>query len=396
MAAKPVKDAAHGTPQNKQAESTSSKGSKDQGAIASLKQDHRQVEKIFKALEAETDDQRKTELINEVCAALILHTQLEEEIFYPACRHIPEAEPALNEAQVEHDGAKLLIEDLIEGDASDPYRDAKVSVLKEQIQQHVAEEEQPKTGVFALATAHEVDSAELAERLAERRQVLQRRAARLRPTRAISLNIHRLKEDDMARYSSNDRDRDEYGRFTSDDDDRGYRRSASRGGSSRYDDDDHRGRRPGWYGDSEGHSRAARSRYEDDDDRRYRGRYDEDDGRGRGHGGWYGDSEGHSRAARGRNDDDDRRYRSRYEDDDRGGRGRGHGGWFGDADEHSEASRRGWDNPRHGPSGWYGDSEGHSEASRRGWDNPRHRPSGWYGDSEGHAEASRRGWDRRR
>lgn len=208
------------------------------------------------------------------------------------------------------------------------------------------------------------------------------------------------KDHQMPRQSSNIRERDEQGRFVSDDDD-DRRRSYSR---SRSDDDDYRSSRSG----------RSSSRSRDDD-------YGSSRSGGRSQGGWFGDSEGHSEAARrgwesrdedyrsssrGRSrDDDERSYRSRSRDDDdyRGSsrsrsrdedsRGRRHGGWFGDSEGHSEAARRGWDNPNHGESGWFGDSEGHSEASRRGWRNPDHRESGWFGDSEGHSEAARRGWD---
>jgi hemerythrin superfamily protein len=436
-----------------------------QSAIAALRQDHRRVEGLFSEFESATEEQRKQELVEKICSELNIHTRLEEEIFYPACRDAIDDEDLMDEAQVEHDAAKLLIADLSEASSNDAYYDAKVKLLSEMIKHHVAEEEKPGQGVFAKAQAHNVDKPELATELAERKQELQRRAARLRPTRAVSLNldISNLTEDSMARYS--DMDRDDRGRFTSgrggprsryEDDDRDERgRFASgRGGSrSRYDDDDDdrgsRGRgRGGWFGDSEGHSRAARDRWEDDDD--YRGgrgrsssRYDDDDDRGgRGRGGWFGDSEGHSRAARERfEDDDDRggrgRLRSRYEDDDddRGGRGRGRGGWFGDSEGHSRAARdrfeddddrgRGRSRSRyedddddrggrsHGRGGWFGDSEGHSRAARsrrdddddddrraRGGSRSRSRDDdegrGWFGDSRGHAEAARRGWAHRR
>ena len=174
--------------------------------------------------------------------------------------------------------------------------------------------------------------------------------------------------EEMARYSSQTRDRDEQGRFMSEDD-REYGRGGSRGGMPQRDEggrfmseDDRRGR----------------GRY-DDDERRSRSRNDDDDRRSSGsrHGGWFGDSEGHSEASR------------------RGWERSDHGesGWYGDREGHSEASRRGWENPDHGRSGWFGDREGHSEASRRGWESSDHGQSGWYGDREGHSEAARRGWD---
>ncbi|MGE0577736.1 hemerythrin domain-containing protein, partial [Reyranella sp.] len=263
-------------------------------AIAALEEDHRHVEQLFADYRSAAQDHRKDELVQEICSALIIHTRLEEEIFYPACRAAADDEDPLDEAQVEHDSAKLLIADLLESSSDDPYRDAKVSVLSEQIKHHVDEEEKPGEGILAKAKANGVDTPDLAHELAARKQTLQGRAADLRPTRAVSLNAE-TQEGFMPRYGSYDRDRDERGRFISDDDERGGRRYASRGDGRRYYDDD-------------------------------------DDGRGHGRGGWFGDSEGHSRAARSRFDDD-RYYRSRSsrydDDDDRGGRGRGRGGWFG-------------------------------------------------------------------
>ncbi len=437
-----------------------------QSAVAALRQDHRRVEGLFSEFESATEDRRKEELVEKICTELNIHTRLEEEIFYPACREAIDDEDLMDEAQVEHDAAKLLIADLSQASSDDAFYDAKVKLLSEMIKHHVAEEEKPGQGIFAKAQAHDVDKPELATELAERKQELQGRAARLRPTRAVSLNldISNLTEDSMARNS--DMDRDDRGRFTSgrggsrsryDDDDRDERgRFASgRGSRSRYDDDDDDDRggrgRGGWFGDSEGHSRAARERWEDDDDRGgrggsrggSRGRDDDDDdrgGRGRGRGGWFGDFEGHSRAARERwEDDDDRRGRggSRGRDDDddeHGGRGRGRGGWFGDSEGHSRAARSGRDDDDddrsrsrsrgrddddddrggRGRGGWFGDSEGHSRAARsrrddddddrggrsRGGSRSRSRDDddgrGWFGDSRGHAEAARRGWAHRR
>lgn len=399
------------------------KGLRAGPAAQLLQQDHRRVEKLFGAFVASGDEAQKDGLLRQICDELTIHTILEEEIFYPACRDALAEDESLDIAQVEHDCLKPLIDDLLDSESDDPWRDAKVEVLAAQVRHHVEEEEQPKEGIFALAAAQGVDTDAVAERLRERKEALQGRAAGLRPTRAISLQPRTETEDTMARYSGNDRERDDRGRFMSDDDDdrRSYRGSGGGGGGGsrsrgRHDDDDDdrdsRGRgRGGWFGDSEGHSEASRrgweergngggsrsrSRDDEDDDRRgYRGsssssgggggrsrsRYEDDDDdrdrRGRRRGGWFGDSEGHSEAAR------------------RGWENSDHGdsGWYGDPEGHSEASRRGWENPRHGRSGWFGDSEGHSEASRRGWDNPRHGRSGWYGDSEGHSRAARRGWD---
>ena len=306
-------------------------------AAKALAEDHRRVKALFGSYVASADEAEKQKLVEEICTALIVHTAVEEEIFYPACREALPQDQIMDTAQVEHDGTKILIADLLDGDGDDPYRDAKVEVLAVQVGHHVGEEEKTKDGIFAQATQHGVDTDALATRLLERKQALQRRAAELRPTRAVSLQPVPEMEDTMARGSSNERERDERGRFVSDDDD-DDRRSSRRSRSRDDDDDDDRGGRGrgrgGWFGDSEGHSRAARQRSEDDDDRgrrgggRSRSRDDDDDddrgGRGHGRGGWFGDSEGHSRAARERSEDDDRggrggggRGRSRSRDDDR-------------------------------------------------------------------------------
>jgi hypothetical protein len=204
-----------------------------QSAIAALKQDHRRVEGLFSEFEKATEGKRKQELVAMICAELNIHTRMEEEIFYPACREAIDDEDLMDEAQVEHDAAKLLIADLTAASDDDPYLDAKVKLLSEMIKHHVGEEEKRGEGVFAKAEQHQVDNPSLAAELAERKQELQRRAARLKPTRAVSFNLDltNLMEDSMARNS--DMDRDDRGRFTS-----------GRGGSrSRYDDDDDRGGR---------------------------------------------------------------------------------------------------------------------------------------------------------
>ena len=95
---------------------------------------------FFSDYEVEQDATRKDELIQEICLELIIHTKLEEEIFYPALKGRIE-EDMLNEAYVEHDGAKLLINEIAAGGPDEQFYDAKVKVLSEQIEHHVEEEE---------------------------------------------------------------------------------------------------------------------------------------------------------------------------------------------------------------------------------------------------------------
>ena len=105
-------------------------------AVALLKEDHRTVEDLFAQYEKASGDGRKQKLAIEICTELTIHAQIEEEIFYPACEGKVE-EDLLKEAYVEHDGAKVLIGEIISGEPSDDFYDAKVKVLQEQIEHHV-------------------------------------------------------------------------------------------------------------------------------------------------------------------------------------------------------------------------------------------------------------------
>jgi hypothetical protein len=95
---------------------------------------------------------------------------IEEEIFYPACKAAVE-EDNLDEAQVEHDGAKVLIAELEEGSPDDDYYDAKVKVLSEEIKHHVKEEEKPG-GIFSQLKDSDVDLKALGEQIAARKEEL--------------------------------------------------------------------------------------------------------------------------------------------------------------------------------------------------------------------------------
>ena len=78
---------------------------KQQDAIALLKQDHREVEELFEEFEKASGDGRKQKLAEQICLELSVHAQIEEEIFYPACEGNVD-EDLLKEAYVEHDGGQ--------------------------------------------------------------------------------------------------------------------------------------------------------------------------------------------------------------------------------------------------------------------------------------------------
>jgi hypothetical protein len=145
-------------------------GRRDPLAVTLLKQDHRQVEGWFDEYEQLESDAEKLALFNKIALALKVHTQIEEEILYPEERGEVE-DDMLDEAYVEHDGAKKLIAEIEAMQPSEEFYDAKVKVLGEYIKHHVKEEEQPG-GIFAQAKKGDEDLEAMGQRLKARKQEL--------------------------------------------------------------------------------------------------------------------------------------------------------------------------------------------------------------------------------
>ncbi len=144
---------------------------KAKDAIALLKEDHRTVEDLFEQFEKASGDGRKQKLATQICTELTVHAQIEEEIFYPACEGKVE-EDLLKEAFVEHDGAKVLIAEIMAGEPADDFYDAKIKVLKEQIEHHVEEEEKRLEGLFSQARSAGLDMDALGDELRSRKEEL--------------------------------------------------------------------------------------------------------------------------------------------------------------------------------------------------------------------------------
>ena len=139
-------------------------------AITLLKTDHRTVEDLFERFENTNGKATKARIAQQVCLELMVHATIEEEIFYPAISEAVDEE-IRNEAYVEHDGAKILISEILAGSPEDEFYDAKVKVLSEMIKHHVKEEEQ-RDGMFAQARKADVDLAELGAMLTARKSEL--------------------------------------------------------------------------------------------------------------------------------------------------------------------------------------------------------------------------------
>jgi len=144
----------------------------EQDAIALLTKQHKEVADMFDEFENMSDraTTSKKKLVEKICEQLIMHTAIEEEIFYPAVREASkETEDMVDEAVVEHASAKDLIAQLQEADPGDDLYDAKVKVLGEQIEHHVEEEEEE---MFPKVRKLKLDLEQLGQEMAARRDEL--------------------------------------------------------------------------------------------------------------------------------------------------------------------------------------------------------------------------------
>ena len=142
-------------------------------ALELLKADHDKVKRLFREFDnlrgSDDDDERKGELVDEICYELTVHTMVEDEIFYPVLRSIIEDDDLMDEADVEHAGARELISQLEVMYPGDDHYDATVTVLGEEIAHHIEKEE---TDMFDAARRAGIDLDDLGEQLAARKEEL--------------------------------------------------------------------------------------------------------------------------------------------------------------------------------------------------------------------------------
>lgn len=142
-------------------------------ALDLLRAEHDKVRQLFRDFDTlkcnDDDDERKAELVDEICYALTLHTLLEEELFYPTLRAAIDDDDLLDEADVEHAGARDLISQLEVMYPGDDHFDATVTVLGEEVAHHIDKEENE---LFAAARTAAIDLGDLGERLAARKDEL--------------------------------------------------------------------------------------------------------------------------------------------------------------------------------------------------------------------------------
>ena len=145
----------------------------EQDAVSLLTSDHAEVKQMFEEyrqlVQDNADDDRRDELAAEICSALTVHAEIEEDIFYPALRERLDDDLALDQAEVEHAIARDLIEQIVAMEPDDALFDARVLVLAEYVEHHVQEEE---SEIFPQAEKSGIDLDELGAGLADRRHEL--------------------------------------------------------------------------------------------------------------------------------------------------------------------------------------------------------------------------------
>lgn len=141
------------------------------GALELLKEQHDSVRRAFRQFEKldREDAEAQRQLVQTTCEALKVHATLEEEIFYPVVRDALDDDELVAEAEVEHETAWMLIEQLDNMGPDDPNFHATFTVLGEYVTHHLKEEEGE---LFPLVRKSRLDLAELGGRMRQRLQEL--------------------------------------------------------------------------------------------------------------------------------------------------------------------------------------------------------------------------------
>jgi hypothetical protein len=139
--------------------------SRQPNALELLRRDHKEVQSMFQRFER-AQGEKEEELCRELIEALRTHTRIEEEVFYPYLREATDRQDLLEEASVEHEAAKQLIDEA-ESDEDGLHRRAVIKVLGEYVGHHIREEEEK---IFPLVEKMGVDLQALGEALAEQKE----------------------------------------------------------------------------------------------------------------------------------------------------------------------------------------------------------------------------------
>lgn len=161
-------------------------------AIGVLKDDHRMVEELMDRFESSEDPAERLELAQEICQSLTIHAHVEEALFYPALREAGMDRELLDEAVVEHQTVKQLIEEIDGARADAELFDARVRVLGEYVKHHVEEEE---TEIMPEARSLGIDLDSLGEEILALKTKLEAKVTELASVPGAGGRVHVLHVD---------------------------------------------------------------------------------------------------------------------------------------------------------------------------------------------------------
>ena len=143
-------------------------------AISMLEEDHKKVKKLLTDLDSTTERGVKTreELFTKVKQELEVHEAIEEEIFYPALKEHPKAKDLVLEAYEEHNVVDMVMKEIEGVTYDDETWGAKLTVMKENVEHHI-EEEEGEMFKQARQVFSEEELADLGDRMAARKEQLQ-------------------------------------------------------------------------------------------------------------------------------------------------------------------------------------------------------------------------------
>jgi hemerythrin superfamily protein len=113
-------------------------------AIVILKEDHKEIRRLFKEFQkaGENATATKGKLVDAILEALTVHTYIENECMYPEVRKLlPDLDQDILESYEEHHVADVLCAELAAMKSDDEHFEAKTTVLIENVEHHIEEEE---------------------------------------------------------------------------------------------------------------------------------------------------------------------------------------------------------------------------------------------------------------
>lgn len=150
-----------------------------QDVLDLLQQDHQRVKEMFSRFEkeqADLEDEENARLVRDIGMEIMVHAVLEEELFYPAAAEALGEEGLVDQALVEHQAARDLLDKLAGEEPEEEMWTARVHVLGKYVAHHIGEEENL---IFPRLRKAGFGQDDLARRIQDRKQVLMRQAANL-------------------------------------------------------------------------------------------------------------------------------------------------------------------------------------------------------------------------